>query len=101
MPRLFISEFSSVAAAPTDGRFMQAALAPAVATQVIDYDASASLQSAVFDPATRLVRLHVDGAAHIDFGPSPTATTNSMRMAADATEYFGVLPGQRLAVRGA
>lgn len=49
-----------------------------------------SVQSAVFDQGTQFVRLHTDVACRIEFGVNPTAAATSKRMAANATEYFGV-----------
>jgi hypothetical protein len=57
-----------------------------------------SLQSAAFGANTRIVRIHTDAICSIAFGSNPTATTNTARMAANATEYFGVKPGDRVAV---
>ena len=57
-----------------------------------------SLQSAVFGDTTRFVRVHVDAVARIQFGSNPTAAPTTMRMAAGATEFFGVTPGHKLAV---
>jgi len=99
MPKMYISEFDNLANFPRSGLVTPAAQTPAIVQQMVDYSTS-SLQSAVFNEKTRFVRVHVDGVAHVIFGDNPTATTNSMRMAADQTEYFGVTPGQRLAVIG-
>lgn len=49
-----------------------------------------SLQSAVFDQGTQFVRLHTDTACRVEFGVNPTAAGTSKRLAANATEYFGV-----------
>lgn len=57
-----------------------------------------SQQSAAFATATKLVRIHTDGILSVKFGANPTADVNSKRMAANTTEYFGVKPGDKVAV---
>ncbi len=58
-----------------------------------------STQSAVFDDATKFIRLHTDVACRLEFGVNPTAAPTSRRMAAGATEYIGLrAKGMRLAV---
>lgn len=52
-----------------------------------------SAQSAAFGTGGSLVRLHTDVICCVAFGTNPTATTSSMRMAADSTEYFAVPAG--------
>ncbi|WP_101048681.1 hypothetical protein [Macromonas nakdongensis] len=70
---------------------------PGVAEQALTLTGSTQ-QSAAFNVATRLVRLHAQVACHVAFGDNPTATTSSMRLAEGQTEYFGVAPGHKLAV---
>lgn len=56
-----------------------------------------SLQSAVFTET--LVRLLPTSACYVRFGENPTVTSaNGTLLAAGVPEYFGVVPGQRLAV---
>jgi hypothetical protein len=57
-----------------------------------------SLQSAAFLAGTRFVRLNCDAICSIAFGSNPTASTSTMRMAANQTEYFGVNAGDKVAV---
>jgi hypothetical protein len=92
---LYITEFSGP---PAVSVYYQAANAPAVANQTVAI-AGASAQSAVFSSTTKLVRIHTDVACMVNVGgTNPTATTSNMRLAAGQTEYFVVVPGQRLAV---
>lgn len=56
-----------------------------------------SVQSAAFAATTWLVRLHPTEDCHVIFAASPTATTSEMFLPADTTEYFDVMPGQKLA----
>lgn len=56
-----------------------------------------STASAIFNVKTALVRLNTDTACTVSFaanGAVPVATTSSMRMAANQTEYFIVPRGQ-------
>ena len=57
-----------------------------------------STPSAAFSANTYLVRVSTDAICSVLFGASPTATAASARMAAGQTEYFGVVPGMKLAV---
>lgn len=71
---------------------------PAAVVQTPVAIGGVSTQSAAFGSNTRLVRLHTDAACRVAFGENPTATANSMRLAANSTEFFGVIPGQKVAV---
>jgi hypothetical protein len=57
---------------------------------------TASQNSAVFGAATRFIRVNSSGACNFLIGTSGTVTasTASVRLSADRTEYFGVAPGQ-------
>lgn len=57
-----------------------------------------SVQSAAFADTTRLVRVHSDVVCRVAFGLNPTAAATSMRLAAGSTEFFGVIPGHKVAV---
>jgi hypothetical protein len=70
---------------------------PPLATQKLSNGAS-SVQSAAFAAATRMIGVHADAAVSLSIGLNPTATTSDRRLAANATEYFFVGAGQRLAV---
>ena len=94
MAKVYISEYKAMAAVD---RF-PAALEPSEAEQTPVAIGGASVQSAAFGATTLMVRIHTDAICSIAFGSSPTATANSKRMAADTTEYFGVKPGDRVAV---
>lgn len=94
MPKLYISEYGVLAEASRGTA--QAVAEPALATQVVDYTAGATLSS-VFSSQTKIVRLHTDDICSVRFGGS-AATTSNMRMVAGQTEYFGVQPGSRLSV---
>jgi hypothetical protein len=80
---------------------------PALVSANITYTTS-SVQSAVFQPSTALVRIQCDAAASVLFGTNPTAViATSLRLAINETAYFTVTPAQvppytalRLAVIG-
>jgi hypothetical protein len=57
-----------------------------------------STQSSALGGSTRFVRLHADVACRVQIGSNPTASATSMRLAAGATEFFGVIPGHKIAV---
>lgn len=77
---------------------MQVAQQPAVAAQLLTFDASGSIQSAQFNDKTLFVRLHPTANCHIVFGVDPTTSTNHMPLTEGSVEYFGVSQGLRLAV---
>lgn len=59
----------------------------------------ASQQSAAFGPKTSFIRVHNSGIMNFNIGPNPTAVIQSTgRQPADRTEYFGVTPGDKIAV---
>ena len=75
----------------------QAAQVPPVAEQVVSITGSTT-QSASFNASTKFIRINTDAICSIAFGPNPTATATSQRFAANQTEYFGIAPGDKLAV---
>lgn len=81
-----------------DGRnnVIPAGVEPSPVQQVVI--GAGSLQSGTFGDTTRMVRVHADAVCRVAFGANPTAAATSMRLAAGSTEYFGVLPGHKLAV---
>lgn len=91
-----VSEYDLLAT-DVNGRAIPAGVEPALATQNVTLSAG-STQSAAFNDRTRLIRVHSDAAFRFAVGPDPTATANSARVAAGATEFFGVRPGEKIAV---
>lgn len=60
---------------------------------------SASVASTALGAQTYYVRVASTGACHVEFGPSPTATANSMLLAPNVQgEVFRVTPGTKIAV---
>jgi hypothetical protein len=98
MANVYIAEFAELAIGPA-GRVGQIPQAPPIAEQVIAITGS-SAQSNAFNAATRIVRVHADSIAAIEFGTNPTAiiagATGTTRMAANQTEYYGVPLGSGL-----
>lgn len=70
----------------------QAAIMPALASYNITYTTS-SVQGAVFQPTTALVRITCDATGYVLFGTNPTALLTSLRFSAGQTEYFTIVPG--------
>lgn len=59
----------------------------------------ASVQSAAFAAGVNLVEVSTDAICSVAVGgTNPTATTNNTRLPADTIIYFGVRPGEKLAV---
>lgn len=80
------------------GVAIQVGLEPAIAVQTPVAIGASSLQSVEFNKETRLVLLHTNAICHIRFGTDPAASTNSLRLPADSTVYFGVKKDSRLKV---
>lgn len=95
MAKLYITEFEQMPAV-VGGR-VAVGRAPGVEQTPVAIG-GASVQSAAFGTRARFVRIHTDAICSIAFGANPTATTNSLRMAANQTEYFGVTVGDKVAV---
>jgi hypothetical protein len=95
---LFITEFTQEGIDAL-GRIMPCAKQLPVAQQKINITSS-SVQSAGLNANTTLVRLHPTLDCCVLFGGNPTATANTMRIAANQTEYFCVQAnsGFRIAV---
>lgn len=93
MSKLYVTEFAGMGWAHS-----QVAMTPPVVEQTPVVIGAGSLQSAAFDAATTVVRIHTDAICSIAFGTNPTATTSTMRLPADTTEYFAVKFGQKVAV---
>lgn len=97
MAKVYITEFSGVASMPGGTAPVGAG---AVRNQTPITSSGTSQASAAFNGGSRLIRIHTDGIISIAFGPvaSVTATTDSMRMAANQTEYFAPNAGDAVAI---
>lgn len=96
MTTLYISEYTEAGYMPGLGT-LPVGKEPSTVQQTVG-NAGASTQSSAFRSDTKLVRLHTDSICSIRFGTNPTATTSTARMAANQTEYFQVLGGDKVAV---
>jgi hypothetical protein len=95
MATLYISEY--VRTGLTTRALVLAGEEPSIASQTVSIGAS-SAQSSALNAETRFVRVSTDATCSIAFGANPTATTASMRLPANSTEYFAVMPGMKIAV---
>jgi hypothetical protein len=95
MAFLYIWEFSDVLALSDK---LMAASAPGILQQTPVAIAASSAQSAAFSGATKFIRVHTDVICSVNIGTNPVATAQNARLAANQTEYFGVWPGQQIAV---
>lgn len=100
MANVNISEYPHVGVA---GSFAaQIGSLPPLAVQNLT-PSGTTAQSSAFTDYTRIIRVFTDTAIAIRVGdalpaPGPVALTTDTRMAANATEYFAVAPGQKAAV---
>lgn len=101
MASLYVEEYNGVGAgASIVGPALagaQAAQEPSVTSQLLTISAS-STAGAAFNAKTNLIRVHCDAICSIAIGKTPTAVATAKRMAANQTEYFGVRPGDTIAV---
>ena len=97
---LDITEYANLAL-DARGNVIPAGQEPSTTNQQLAIGGT-STPSLDFGGTTRFVRLHTDAACRVEFaknpGTNPTASAASMRLPAGATEFFGVMPGYRLAV---
>lgn len=84
MAVVYISEFSSLANVVG----CNIAMMPPIAQQTVAI--GAETDSNAFNASTRFIRVHADAICSIAVGLTPTASTTTLRMSADSTEYFGV-----------
>ncbi|OXE35719.1 MAG: hypothetical protein CGW95_12255 [Phenylobacterium zucineum] len=97
MAKLYVTEFQQQGA-DLQGVAIPIGKQPASIDQTPVVIGAGSLQSAAFSAQTCLVRIHTDAICSIAFGTNPTASANTMRMGANTTEYFSVLPGSAMKV---
>jgi len=96
MAVLYVAEFVSVGGS---GNFpTMAALVSPVQEQTIVVGGVSTQVATAFDSRSTFVRLHTDTACSVKFGANPTATTANARLIANQTEYFPIVPLQKVAV---
>lgn len=91
----YIAEYSKLAAA---NGLVQAGHEPSLVEHKPVVDGTSRATSPFLDE-TKFVRIEVDVVTHLKFGPvGQTALITHKRMAANTTEFFGVNPGDVVAV---
>lgn len=96
MSKAYVTELTRLTV-DSGGKLIEAAdLSAVVVTQVVDFSGGVAATANPFDDKTRFIRVNVDAACSLKEGQAPVATTSDARMPVDATEYFGVAPGQKL-----
>lgn len=96
MTTLSITEYARLARS-ADGPFVLTGQEPAVAEQEISIGGS-STPSQPFSPRTNFIMVHAAAVCALAFGDNPSATATRHRLGAGETRFYGVSPGQRLAV---
>lgn len=96
MAVLDICEYQNLAR-DSQNNVIQSGVEPSLLTQLAIGGATTPMTNPTAD-TTRFVRLHSDIVCRVAFGPTPVAAATSLRLAAGATEFFGVIPGQKIAV---
>jgi hypothetical protein len=101
MASLYVSEYRQLASVPSATNYApmsaQAPQEPPLAEYVVNI-AGSSTASQLFGQYTALLRVNCDATCSIAIGFNPTATTTNKRLATNQTEFFGVSPGQQIAV---
>lgn len=64
--------------------------------QNVAYTGTAGTIATAFSLGLKKARVVVTSAAYIKIGVAPTATTSDVYIAADAPEYFSVMPGEKV-----
>jgi hypothetical protein len=95
MATAFVTEYFRLSKDANGGR-VAAGKEPANTTQSITF--SSSTQSAAFQASTSVIRIWVSSQAHVKVGANPTADANDTPLSAKNPEYFGVNPGDKIAI---
>lgn len=98
MAILYITEYAGVARTQIGGNYSALPACPPVAEQTVAIGGSTA-SSAAFNAATTMIRVSTDAICSVRVGgTAPAATAVTGRMPANTTEYFGVTPGDKIAV---
>lgn len=97
MATAYIREYADLAV--TFGKHAQCGAEPALADQTVTTSGT-SAQSAAFNANTQLIAISTPAAQAVCclFGADPTATTGKLRLPANGVFFFGVKPGQKVAL---
>lgn len=95
MAKVYVSEYGGLAVGG-----MQVGQEASLTEYTISLSSVAAVATQAIDAATTIIRIHTDAICSIALVTSTTgaATTTNKRMAANATEYFGVKFGQHVTV---
>lgn len=93
MATAYIREYQSLAGDA------QAPAEPGITEQTVSTSGS-SAQSNAFNAVTNLIAISTPAAQAVccKFGANPTATTSHLRLPANGLFFFGVKPGQKVAL---
>lgn len=97
MATAYIREYADVAV--TFGKYAQCGAEPAIADQTVTTSGT-SARSNAFNANTRLIAISTPAAQAVCvlFGDNPTALVTSLRLPANQIVFFGVKPGQKVAL---
>ena len=97
MATAYIREYADIA--HTFSKTVQAGAEPANADQTVT-TSGASAQSAAFGANTRVIAISTPAAQAVAclFGDNPTAAVTNFRLPANTIVFFGVKPGQKVAL---
>ena len=97
MATAYIREYADIAV--TFGKQAQCGAEPAIADQTVTTSGT-SAQSSAFNTNTRLIAISTPAAQAVCvlFGDNPTALVTSLRLPANQIVFFGVKPGQKVAL---
>ena len=101
MATAYIREYADIAV--TYGKYAQAGAEPGTADQTIATSASSAASNA-FNANTRMIALSSPAAQAVAClfsatpGATPTALTSSLRIPANTIMFFGVRPGDKIAL---
>ena len=97
MATAYLREYADIAV--TYGKHVQAGAEPALADQTITTSGTSAASSA-FNANTKLVAISTPAAQAVCclFGAAPTALTTSLRLPANSLFFFGVKPGEKVAL---
>lgn len=96
MSTIYVTEFATMGSGLNG--VAQIAARPGLAKQSMAITGASTTLSSVFTAQTKFIRVHTDAICSIAIGKTPVAVTTSDRMSAESTEYYGVVPGDNLAV---
>lgn len=93
MATLYVAEFER-----PRNQWVNIGNAPPIAEQTVAITGASVQCTNAFNSKTALIRLKTDAICSIAIGTNPTATTSTMRLSAEDTEYFSVSPNMKIAV---